>query len=104
MIMLGAILIPSVLYYFYLGEETILSYVYTTLIGILELELFLSLIPWPIDPKGKSLILVGSFYFFTEMIRFKKEESLSWQKAVSLAILILIIIVMVILTSQWYKY
>lgn len=103
LIMLGALALIFFTYYCYIKEHDIYSLIYTLLAAILGLELFVTLIVWPIDPKDKSLILVSSFYFFTEIVKLKEVKQLNWKKSLSLGILILIIILLIILTSNWYK-
>ncbi len=96
-------IISSLLYYFYFVSHKVhlTAYIYTVFIGILELEIFLALIPWPIDPKGKSLIMVGSFYFLSEILKSREEGRISFKRALSFAILMILIIFLVISTSQW---
>ncbi|MCL5795225.1 MAG: hypothetical protein M1338_02615, partial [Patescibacteria group bacterium] len=103
LIMLGALVLIFFTYYCYIKEHNIQSLVWALLISILGVEFFVALIVWPIDPKDKSLILIGSFYFFTEIIKLKESNQLNWKKTISLGILILLIILLIILTSNWYK-
>lgn len=104
LIMLGVLAISGLVYYLLIDKPAMLSYLFLILIAILELELFLTLIPWPIDPKGKSLILTTSFYFFASMVKLKEENNLDWKKTVSILMLAIIIAILVILTTQWYQY
>lgn len=45
-----------------------LFWVFVVLVGLVILEIFLSLSFWPIDPKVKSLIIVIIFYLITNLI------------------------------------
>lgn len=45
-----------------------LFWVFVVLVGLVVLEIFLSLSFWPIDPKVKSLIIVVIFYLITNSI------------------------------------
>jgi len=81
-----------------------LNKLYIILICILELEIFLSLILWPINSIGKSLILVSSFWAFTEIVHLKKEKQLTNTRVYVISALYLVAMVLVILTSIWESY
>lgn len=103
LIMLGVLIVTALAFYFSHEHLTNVSLLYLVLIAILEVEVFLALIPWPIDPKGSGLIALGAFYFFINMIKLKEEEKLSWRTVLPIFVLLAIIGVLVVLTTQWYK-
>jgi len=103
LIMLGVLSVTALAFYFSHEHLTNVSFLYLILIAILEVEIFLALVPWPIDPKGSSLIAVGAFYFFASVIKLKEEEKLNWRNILPVLILLVIIGILVVFTTQWYK-
>lgn len=103
LIMLGVLSVTALAFYFSHEHLTNVSLLYLVLIAILEVEIFLALVPWPIDPKGSSLIAVGAFYFFASVIKLQEEEKLNWRNVLPVLILLVIIGALVVFTTQWYK-
>ena len=81
-----------------------LYYVYSVLLSLVILEIFLALISWPTDPKSKSMIIVSIFYIFYLMILEKGTNSLNWKKILPYIISVILIIVFVVVTTKWYGY
>lgn len=81
-----------------------LNLVYLLLIALIILEIFLALIPWPTDPKGKAMILATVFYLFTGLVSLKAHQQLDWKKSLSYLAISFLIILAIIITTQWYGY
>lgn len=94
------IVFTAPIYYFFWSH----SRVYAVLLTLIILEIFLGLLPWPTDPKGKAMILVGIFYLFSGFISSREQNELSLKKIAPYIIVSFMVILMVILTSQWYGY
>jgi hypothetical protein len=93
-------LLTASIYYFYSTD----SIAYAVLLTLIVLEIFLSLVSWPTDPKGKSLILVGIIYLFYGISAQKDHNKLEFKKSISYIVICLLIIILVVLTSQWYSF
>lgn len=97
--MMLVIILTALIYYFFSSD----SIVYAVLLTLIVLEIFLSLISWPTDPKGKSLILVGVIYLFYGISAQENHNKLEFKKIIPYVVICLLIIILVVLTSQWYS-
>lgn len=74
--------------------------VFIILLGLVVLEIFLSLSFWPIDPKVKSLIIVVMFYLITNLIYLYTHSMLKLKRIVGFLIVAMVILGLLIL-SVW---
>jgi len=81
-----------------------LTYTYITILSLTNLEIFLAFLPWPIDPKSKTIILLSLFYLFYNIVLLHIEKELIWKKIISYIIVVVLIITIIILTTRWYGY
>lgn len=65
---------------------------FVSLVGLVILEVFLSLSFWPIDPKVKSLVLVVLFYLISNLIYLHGHNVLRFKKIAGFLIVALIIL------------
>ncbi len=106
-VMLAVWLLCSAMFYSLLALDQIdtllthpLFWVYTSLVGLVVLEVFLSLSFWPIDPKVKSLILVVIYYIITKIIYLYTHNVLNFKKILGFLIVSVLIIGLMML-SLW---
>lgn len=106
-VMLAVWLFVSAMFYSLLALDEIdtllthpLFWVFTSLVGLVILEVFLSLSFWPIDPKVKSLILVVIYYLITKIIYLYTHNVLNFKKILGFLIISVLIIGLMIL-SIW---
>lgn len=78
-----------------------LFWVFVVLVGLVVLEIFLSLSFWPIDPKVKSLIIVIIFYLMTNLIYLYAHSVLKLKRIVGYLIVAILILGLLIL-SIWF--
>lgn len=79
-----------------------LNYYYMFILGLVTLEVFLSMYNWQIDPKNKSIILLIAFYLIWGVVCLRLENVLSWKKVFIYLTLSLAILVMTLLTiNKW---
>ena len=74
-----------------------LFWTFSCLIGLIILEIFLSLSFWPIDPKFKSLILVMIFYLVTNLIYLYTHGVLKFKRILGFLIVSILTIGLLIL-------
>ena len=72
------------------------------LLGLVTLELFLTLYFWPIDPEAKSLIIVVFFYLITSLIYLYVHNMLRLKRIAGYVIVSLVVIALIIVT-YWIK-
>lgn len=84
-----------------LGENYFWAYLILT--NFILLEIFLSLIPWPIDPKNKAMILTTLFYTISGLINLKKQHQLIWDRILYYVIIAILLISGIVLTAQWFR-
>jgi len=86
-VMIAVWLLVSAMFYCLLVLDKIdtllnhsLFWVFTSLVGLVILEIFLSLSFWPIDPKIKSLILLIAYYLITNLIYLYTHNVLNFKR------------------------
>lgn len=106
-VMLAVWLLCSTMFYILLALDEIdtllshpLFWVFISLVGLVTLEVFLSLSFWPIDPKVKSLILVVIYYIITKIIYLYTHNVLNFKKILGFLIVSVLIIGLMIF-SLW---
>lgn len=77
--------------------------VLTAAIGLIVLEIFISLSYWPIDPKAKSLIIVVIFYLVTSLIYLYMHNVLRLKRIVGYLIICGLILAVLILLI-WFGF
>lgn len=85
--------------------ETIISppifWVFIIMVGLVVLEVFLSLSFWPIDPKIKGLIIVVIFYLMTNLIYLYTHSVLKLKRIIGILVVSIVILSLFIL-SIWF--
>ena len=79
-------------------------YFYFCLINLIVIEIFLTLIPLPIDPRGKSMILIVIFYILQALITACIASKFKLQNVITNLVIGVLIISGIIVTSSWYTY
>ncbi len=77
-----------------------LFWVFIILVGLVILEIFLSLSFWPIDPKVKSLMIVVIFYLLMNLIYLFSHNMLKLKRILGIMIVSILILSLMIL-SIW---
>ena len=77
---------------------------YAVLFSLVTLEIFLSLVPWPTDPKTKSAIIATLFYLFYGFMVLQSKNELNIRRISPYLIISSLIMTCVIVTSSWYSY
>jgi len=62
------------------------------LVGLIILEIFLSLTYWPIDPQLKSLIIVSIFYLIINLIYLYAHSVLQFKRIIGFCIVVIIVL------------
>lgn len=62
------------------------------LVGLIILEIFLSLSYWPIDPQIKSLIIVSIFYLIINLIYLYAHSMLKFKRIIGFCIVVIIVL------------
>jgi hypothetical protein len=103
-VMVAVWLLVSAMFYILLTLDSIdtllthpLFWVFTSLVGLVILEVFLSLSFWPIDPKVKSLILVIIYYLVTNLIYLYTHNVLNFKRISGFLIVSFIILGLMVL-------
>jgi len=84
--------------------ENKIALFYVVFFALIALEIFLSLIPWPADPKNKAMIILSVFYIFYNLILLKEKNEWELKKIYPYLIIMVVIIVLVVTTIKWYGY
>lgn len=107
-IMLIIIVSLSVIGFFYLNkysfDNKIQKYFLLSLLVLTMLEVFLSLISWPTDPRGKTIILLSVFYLLDGLIGLWAKKTFIFKKIFPYLGIGIIIISAIIITSPWSIY
>ena len=80
-----------------------LRYVYLTFASLVSMEIFLTLVSWPVDPKNKAIILVLVYYLVYNAIFINAEDKLSFKKISPYLAVVLVLATLIMATSEWYK-
>ena len=106
-VMLAVWMLCSAMFYILLALDDIntllshpLFWVFISLVGLVTLEVFLSLSFWPVDPKVKSLILVVIYYIITKIIYLYTHNVLNFKKILGFLVVSVLIIGLMML-SLW---
>jgi len=82
-----------------------LNFFYTFILGLVLLEVFLSMSFWQIDPKNKSIILLVAFYLVWGLVCLRVENMLSLRKVFLYLFLSFLTLIMTLLTiNKWQIY
>ena len=108
-VMLGMIALSAIIFYFSTHFQMIATeknqwLVYLVVFILVMLEIFLSLITWPIDPKGKAMILASIFYLIWGFICLEANGQFNFKKCLIYLLISGSIVTAIILTSNWYGY
>jgi len=103
LVMIAVLLLVSGLFFNLLvldKLETVISpplfWVFIVMMGLIILEIFLSLSFWPVDPKTKSLIIVVIFYLTTNFIYLYSHNVLKLKRIAGFLIVGLLILALLI--------
>lgn len=77
---------------------------YSLLVYLVSLEVFLVMIPWPINPQFKGLIYLTNLYLFWGLLSLKISHQLSGKKLVPYLITFLLLIIIIVNLSSWVLY
>jgi len=106
--LIAAIAVAIIFFFFSMANSFIMKnnlwYVYLIMLIIISIEVFLSQLPWQINPKGKSIILTALFYLFGGMSYLKNSNEYNFKKSLPYLLTSIIIFIIVIITSNWYGY
>ena len=80
------------------------QFFYSFLILIVNLQIFLALVPWPVNMQSKSVILLSVIYFCWGLLNLKIEDKLNWQGVLPYLLTTFIIITAIISTVSWVEY
>ncbi len=80
------------------------QYFYMSLLCLVSVEIFLTLIPWPTDPRGKSIILLIIFYILQGLIIAWLGKKFDFKHVSSYILIGALVIFGVIITTSWYAY
>ena len=98
----------AVLYFLFVIKkkniEKNLALFYAAFYALVALEVFLSLIPWPADPRNKAMIILGIFYLFYNTVFLKGDNEWEFKRVLPYISIALIIIILVVTTIRWYGY
>lgn len=89
--------------HFHQNNKNVLFFYYS-LINLIIIEFFITLIPWPIDPKGKSIIILCVYYMIYGAIKLWNEKKFNISNLLIYLVVGIIIIFGIIVTSSWYSY
>ncbi len=73
--------------------------VYLAVIGLSQVELFLAMGFWPVDPRTKSLVIVISFYLFSKVVYLSSNNMLSLKRIAGYGIITIVILAAIIILS-----
>lgn len=105
LMMLGGVAITACLFFFYSGaREGFPRLVYTALLSLIVLEIFLALMPFPIDARSKSLAVVAIYFLFDETIKLKIKDSINAKNMIFPLAIAMIILFLALLSSPWRGY
>jgi hypothetical protein len=100
------ILIISVglFYYLFWAGGIYSNYIltFTVLLGLVILEIFVTLSFWPVDFSTKSIILILIFYVFSGLLILRAQKEMTLSKVLEYIILFVVIFLIVILTMKWF--
>ena len=75
---------------------------FTVLLGVVILEVFVSLSFWPVNFATKSIILILVFYLFSGLLILRAKKELTKKEIAEYLILFIIIFLIIIFTMNWY--
>ncbi len=81
-----------------------IKYFYFALYNLLLVEVFLTLIPWPTDPRGKAIILLVVFYIIEGLVLAWQNKKFVFNQVYQYFTIGLLIIFAIIITTTWYAY
>ena len=106
-IMLAILLLVSIAFYTLLSLDRVdtliekpVFNVLVILMGLIVVEIFLSLYFWPVDPKVKSLIITIVFYLFSNLIYLHAHDMLRLKKVMGYTVVVFLILGILFL-STW---
>lgn len=106
LIIIGVFLITMLLFYaqtsFSKAKEIIakdIFKVYSLVIGLAIVELFLAMDLWPVDPRTKSLILAVIFYLISKIIYLYANSMLSLKRMMGFVVVSLLIFGVIVILS-----
>lgn len=76
-------------------------WVYLSVIGLLTLEVFLTMSFWPFDPKTKTLTVVICFYIFSRAVYFQANNMLSLKRISGILVVSTVLLGLLFGLSYW---
>ncbi|KKQ74413.1 MAG: hypothetical protein US94_C0005G0009 [Berkelbacteria bacterium GW2011_GWB1_38_5] len=82
-------------------EENDLSMVFMLTVGLIVIEIFLTMSFWPVDPKTKSLVITAIFFLISKIIYLYANSMLSLKRAFGF-VLVSLLVMGAVISLGWF--
>lgn len=108
-VMIILIVIIGAISYIFINHQyyrlnKIYKFFYIVLFCLIQIEIFLTLIFWTTDPRGKAIILLTVFYVLQGLVSAWLDEKFVWSKISPYIVIGIMLIFGIIMTSPWLSY